>query len=285
MPSVEEVLKQTGFTDDQIKAMDARAMEAFRTVLSSADTAQAAAAKEKENAELALRSNQDLYQNQIVPALDGWGTEKANLEAQVAFYQKQNESARSSGFIPKDAPGYTAPAAAAAPARDERGQFVPGANAVPGSPAYMTLDQGLTALSNAQWVMSEHIRLFGQPIPDEFETVLREATAQRMPFRDYADRKYGFSTKKKEMTEKAAKEHDDKIKADAIAERDKYWAERGGNNPNLRTGSESSFAKVQAGIKSGAVKDPLMMTKEQRHQQTTNLVQTEIRENESSAVH
>src|SRR6516164_3104587 len=134
-PSVRDILKQTGMSDETITALDANVLKAFESVLTTATSSQEDAAEK-------LRLQQDLYDREITPALNAWGSEKATLEAERDFYKKQNEGARTGGFIPKDAPVHVAPT------QDPgTGRFVPAGNPVPGSPSF---DPGkvITAVSN-----------------------------------------------------------------------------------------------------------------------------------------
>lgn len=276
-PTVEEILRQSGLTDEQIKTLDQKVLSGFSTVLTTAASAEAEAAEK-------LRLQQHMYENDIVPALNTWGTEKATLEATVEFYKKQNEGARTAGFIPKDAPGYTAPATD--PTRDGNGRFVPGANAVPGSPAYMTVQDGYKAVTNATWLISEHMRLFGAPPADDIETVIQEANANRMDFRQYASRKFKFDEKKAELTAAKQREHDEGIRKEERAKADKEWSERTGNNPMVRPAAPSQFASVRKAVDTGALKDPLKMSPEERRQQTRQMIHTDIAEPaESVAAH
>lgn len=279
--TVQEVLKQTGMTDEQIAALDSKVVAGFTTVLSTATQAETAAAAAKEAAELAQRAQQELYRDQIAPALDNWATEKANKDAEIAFYRTQMESARSAGFIPRDAPGYTAPATqnpgVNVPQQDPAtGRFVPGANSVPGSPAYMTPQQTYAAVTNATWLINEHMRLHGAPLPDEIDTVLKEANDRRLDFRTYAAQKYKFDDKRAEIAANAQKAHDDKIRAEVAAAKDKEWAEKVGNNPNVRTPVVSSYADVAKAVASGQRKDPLTLTEAQRREQTRDYITTAI---------
>ena len=105
MPSVEEVLRQSGLSDEQIKALDAKIISGFTGVLSAAESDRQAAAQARESAEIAKRSNEKFYDETIAPSLNNWATEKANLEAQAAFYRTQNEVARAGGFQFVEAPG------------------------------------------------------------------------------------------------------------------------------------------------------------------------------------
>jgi hypothetical protein len=262
-----EVLKQMELTDEQINALDAKAIAGFDKVL-------AEAVAEREAAELAKRAQEDLYANRIAPELDKWGIESTQKDALIAFYKTQAEGAKTAGFIPKDAPGFTPPAQDPA-----TGKFVAGGNPVPGSPQF-SQDQILEGISNATWFNQQHQLLYGQPAPDDFLTVVKEATGQHMQFRDYVDKKYGFSTKRTEIAATKSKEHDDQIRKDAAAERDKYWSERSGNNPMVREGVTSGFSKVKEATSAGKRGDPLKMNAEERRAQTRKQIVAEITENE-----
>ncbi len=273
-----EILKQTGLSDAQIDALDTKVLGGFDTVLTTAAQAEKSAREAKEASELAQRAQQQLYDTEIAPSLDRWANEKAEADRMVAFYRAQAESAKAGGFLPKDAPGYVPPA------RDGEGKFVPGANPVPGSPAYLTAQDGIKAVSNVTWVMSEHQRLFGQPLPDDFETLMNESLQARMPFRDYTDKKYGFSTKRAEITANKQKEHDDNIRKETEAKLRKEYAEAGGNNPMVRQGITSQFDKVKAAEKTGQRHDPLKMNADQRRQQTRQVIQAELQDNAAATI-
>lgn len=250
MPTVAEILKQTGFTDEQIAALDPKAITAFSGVLSTAEqeraTAQAAAAaaeaarqaaqKAKEETELLGRSNTEFYETKIIPGLTGWEEEqkrlqsdKANAEALAAFYKAQNDGARAGGFIPADAPTFTpAVVTQPPPVRDGQGRYVSGApGATPGSPQFLEeIDQRLgNGISNVGWAMQEYQRLTGQFLPDSFDKLAAEATQNKLPFRDYVARKYDFQGKQQAIQQKLAKEHDDQVAAAAVSEKEKVWAE------------------------------------------------------------
>ena len=262
-PTVKDILKQTGMTDETITALDANVLKAFESVLTTATSSQEDAAEK-------LRLQQDLYDREIAPALNAWGSEKATLEAERDFYKKQNEGARTGGFIPKDAPVHVAPT------QDPgTGRFVPAGNPVPGSPSF---DPGkvITAVSNAQWAGNEYARLFGGPMPDDFESLLKEATDNRMDFKPWVERKYKFGEKRTEIAAVKQKEHDDKIRSEQKAASDKEWAERVGNNPMVRQGVPSQYDQINAGVKAGQLKDPLTLSPEARRSQTRQNIAAEM---------
>lgn len=288
MPTVEEILKQSGLTDDQIKALDAKIMSGFNTVLSTATAAEANAVKLKDQAELTSRAQQHTLETEINPALDAWATDKANLEAQVSFYRTQNEQARSGGFIPQDAPGYKPPntdpnaqPGGNPPARGNDGRYVAGGNVVPGSPQYISIPDAYTALTNTTWAINEHLRLFGTPLPDEIQTLLQESNQNHLDFRTYVGRKYKFEEKRQEIATAAQKKHDDDIRKDERQKADKDWAEKTGNNPNVRPAESSQYSNLNKAVTAGQLKDPLSMSPAERHQQTRSSIQKDISERET----
>lgn len=249
MPTVQEILKQSGLSDEQITALDAKVITGFSGVLSTAEqerkTAAEAAAKAAEERqaaaeaaakaaeerkaaaqaleaeELRKRSNDEFYAESIVPALNSWSNEKTQKDAELAFYKTQLEGAKATGFIPTDAPGFE-PQAAGAPQRDAQGRYVAGTQGgTPGSPTFTmeAIDQRLgNGLSNIGWAMQEYQRLSGgQFLPDSFDKLAEEANSSRLPFRDYVARKYDFAGKQTEIQRKAQEDHDAKIRQEAAA--------------------------------------------------------------------
>ena len=330
--TVEEILKQTGLTDEQIAALDAKAITAFGGVLSAAeqerqaatlaatkaeqDRAAAAAASEeaekqrqaaaaaKEAAEVAQRANAEFYDQTIAPALNNWGTEKANLEAQAAFYRTQNEAARTAGFVPAEAPAFQAasgPAAAqGTQVRDAQGRYVAGApGGVPGSPTFTMEDvrNGLGStigtLTDIQW---KYQSLYGKPMPIPPTELVRQAEAVKLDPAAYAARTFGFAEKEAEIARKTQEEHDKQIAeqatkpfeqklADAeaaakkaVEDNDRKWAEKIGSNPDVRIAQPSRFTEVSRAVKSGERPDPLLLNESQRRQATATAIRHEVAE-------
>ncbi len=334
--TVHEVLKQSGLTDEQIAALDAKAITAFTGVLSTAEqerkTAQEAAQKaeqerqaattavqkaeeEKQAAAAALeaqelrkRSNDLWYEESVVPALNGWGNEKIQKDAELAFYKSQLDGAKLAGFIPSEAPGFipSAPAAnvQSIQPRDAQGRYVPGMpGSTPGSPTFTldAIDERLgNGVSNIAWAMQTHQKLTGEFLPDPFDQLAKEADASRLPFRDYVSRKYDYAGKQRAMQEKAQREHDDKIRAEAAApfeakiaeekantkklieETNRKWAEQTGSNPDVRRLEPSRFADIARATKAGERPDPLNLSTEQRRQATRQAIRQDMTE-ESAA--
>jgi type II secretory pathway pseudopilin PulG len=318
MPTVQEILIQSGLTPEQIAALDAKALTAFTGVLSTAEQerkqaqeAAAAAKAAQDAAELAQRANKEFYDQTIVPSLTGWETQEqalkaeiANAKALAAYYETQNKTARESGFIAADAPLFN-PAAVAAPGRDPQGKFVAGAQGgTPGSPSFKMeeFENRLgNGLDNGFWAVQEYQRLSGgQFLPDSVSKLAEEATANKLPFRDYVARKYDFASKQAALQAKAKEEERAKWVAEATAplqekikqtenewqkkleEKVKEVSERGGNNPDVRRAAISNYPEVKKAVEQGTRKDPLSMTREERQVEMRRQIQADVAVNEES---
>jgi hypothetical protein len=315
--TVQEALEQTGLTKEQIAALDAKVITGFSGILTTAEQAQAtataAAAKAEadrqaaiaaqEKTELERRSLNEFYETKVVPGLTSWEqeqknlqTEAANAKALAAFYQAQNEGARTAGFIPVEAPKFT-PGSVTPTAegqRDANGRYVAGApGATPGSPQFLEeIDQRLgNGISNVGWAMQEYQRLTGgQFLPDSFDRLAAEATAQKLPFRDYVARKYDFQGKQQAIVQKQQQEHDAKVAQEAAAKaetdwkakmdareqefaaKEKTWAERNANNPDQRVVVSSKIPELQRKVETKELPDPLMMNENQRRANTAKMI-------------
>ncbi len=280
MATVAEILKASGLSDEQIAALDAKAITAFSGVLTTAEQAGMQAAADRERAEIERRSNAKFYDESIAPALNTWGTEKANLEAERAYYKAQNEAARSAGFVPEEAPGFQS--------RDGGGRFVAGApGGTPGSPTFQSIDQlrnevggALGTLADLQW---RHQRLFNEPMPISPTQLVREAESQRLDPVAYAERRFGFQAREQELARKAEQERVDKATQAAVAANDRKWAEKIGSNPDVRIAQPSRFADVARAVKANERPDPLNLNVAQRQQATSQAIRHEITETESVA--
>jgi hypothetical protein len=284
--TVEEVLRESGFTDEQIRAMEPKAITAFSGVLNEAQQA-------RDAAELAQRSYTDFYESRIVPSLTAWDEERARIDnemaasrAEAAFYRTQAEEAKKVGFISADAPSFQQP-------RDNSGRYVANApGGTPGSPTFTggganaeSIDQRLgTGLSNIGWAMQTYQRLNeGAFLPDSFDKLAEEAATQRMPFRDYVSRKYDFAGREAALAKAQQEQHDQKIRADAVAANDRKWAERVGSNPDIRRPVESRFADAAKAQRAGLRPDPLAMNETDRRKATTQAIRRDLTEGDGAA--
>jgi hypothetical protein len=267
MPTVRDVLLQSGLSDEQITALDQKAVAAFERLHTESISA-------REAAELANRAQVEMYEKQIVPALNGWGNEKAALEARAAYYEQLAKQGQAAGFVPPAAPGD------APPPRDQGGRYVANTNAVPGSPDFQKLrDDMAGAVLSLSQLNLKHQRLYGSPLPDDYEPLLKEANAQHMPLNDWVAKKYAFADKEAEIAKKKRDEEREAIRKEAIAEVEKKYAEREAN-PTLKRGESSRFTQLNKSVAKGELKDPLQMTPDQRRAQTRAAIQRETQQAE-----
>jgi hypothetical protein len=274
--TVEEVLRQSGFSDQQIAVLDHRAIVAFSGVLTEAQQA-------RDAAELAQRSNVDFYENRIAPSLANWEEEKSRIEnekartaAELAYYRTQAEEAKKMGFIASDAPGFQP--------NDVQGGYMAGApGGTPGSPQFFDVNRvyeragdAVGVISDIQW---EHQRLFGQPLPVSPSELVRRADAVRLDPRTFAARQFGRDTRRQELQKQEQERHDQKIREEATAVSDRKWAERIGSNPDVRMPQENvRMTEIARGVRSGTRLDPLMLNDQERRRATAMAIRTELAE-------
>jgi hypothetical protein len=272
--TVEDVLRESGLTDEQIKAIDQKAMQGLTTYAQSAN-------QSLEAAELAKRAQSDLYEKEIAPALDNWTKEKADKDARMAAYEAALKSAADSGFqVPPILANRTP-----SPERNPAGQFVAGANAVPGSPQYMSRDEGYAALSSIQYLNHEYMRLHnGAPPPDDLDVLAREAGQQHMSLKDWASKKYQFNEKREALKLAEQKKRDDALVKDTEDRIRKEYAEKFGNNPEIRSPQTSQFSTINKGVKEGQRPDPLKMNRDERRTATRQQIGKEIAEHDAQRV-
>lgn len=270
MPTVQEVLKATGLTDDEIKALNPKLVEGVTTILSTAQ-------QEKEAAELQRRAVSQTFENEISPALDKWANEKVSYDAKIAAYDAALKSAKEGGFTVPDILNPAKP-------KDESGKFVAGGNEVPGSPKFVEnlRNEAAVAVSSIMDLNWRHQTLFGKPMPDSPTTLIREAAAQRLDPITYAAKKYDFAGRETTIKAEEQKKHDDAIRAEAKAESDKAWAEKVGSNPNIRPAQASEFSKIEKAVKAGERKDPTMMSRDERHRQTQKAIMQDVSEHNAT---
>jgi hypothetical protein len=261
MPTVAEVLKSTGFTDEQIAAFDQKAIGAFTTVLTTAE-------QERQKGELAQRAANELFEKEITPALNQWGSKEATLSAERDYYKTLAEKAKDGGFVAEVPPFQQ---------RNQTGQFVPNSNAVPGSPNVADLEakvgNALGTLSDLQW---KYMTLHGKPMPDAPTALAAEAAANRMSLDQWAAKKYDFAGREAAIKQEQQKAHDDAIRKEVAEAKDREWAEKVGTNPHVRQGQVSQFAELKKGVESGSRPDPIKMSREQRHAATAQAIRQEV---------
>ncbi len=275
--TVEDILRESGMTDEQIKALDAKVVTGLTQVVSTAT-------QTLEAAELAKRAQADQYDTNIAPALDAWANEKAQKDAEIAFYRAQLDGAKAGGFIATPPPG--TPVTPPTPARTADGKFIAGGNPVPGSPSFDS-KKLIDDVANFNMFVADttwkYRQLHGTEMPDSPTVIVREAAAQHMSPSAWAAKKYDFAGKEAKIMADAEKAKIDAAVKEAVSAKEREWAEKTGNNPMLRPSQTSQFATIEKAVKDGSRKDPLTMTREQRHAATRQVITKEIAENAAQA--
>ena len=293
--TVEDILRETGFTDEQIKAIDAKAMTALNTYGASANT-------NLEKAELALRAQREEYDTRIAPALANWADRDTRVSTENAAYREFITKMKDSGYLPPEMlaaiPTFGAPAAAAAPGtRGPDGRFVAGGNTVPGSPGpgpapgpdltrvhadlQNEMGRAFAFGMDTQW---RYRSLFGKEMPDSPTQLIREATQNHMDPSAWAAKKYDFTGRETAIRAEEQKKHDDAIRKETADAKDREWGEKISSNPNVRLPQESAFAQISKARADGKRADPLKMTAEERKVSTHSAIQKEFQERSSGMV-
>ena len=267
MPSVHEVLLATGFSEAEIAQMDQRATTAFSTILSNAEA-------ERQQAQLERQSNVQFYEEKVMPGLLSFDQERQELEAAKTKAEREAQylraAAQAAGILPEEV------------TRDPNGRFVAGGGNTPGSPTFLDPNQVAARIGDVAGVLTDiqwkYQTLFGSPLPVNPSKLIQEADAVGQDPASYAARKFRFAEREQELAAKRQQEHDEAIKKAAAAERDRYWSERGGSNPDLRQAQTARMSEVRAAVKAGDVKDPLKMTDAERRAQSRKMIHKEIAE-------
>ena len=248
MITLAEVLLKSGWTQEMIDALDAKAKTGLTDYVTGIE--QTAAQKEKTASELAVkaeadrkaqevaaaaaktaqdaaelqqRSVKEFWDNTYNPGVAAWEAERAKLakaaidaSAEAAFYKAQRTTLVDTlGIKPEDAPVFS-PAAVTPPAVDP--------NKTPGTPTFTINDvrdqlgTSLGTVANIQW---EYQTLYGKPMPISPTELLRQSEANK--FKDpatYANSIFKFSERREEIRLADAKAHDEGIAAAAVAAKD-----------------------------------------------------------------
>lgn len=224
--SWKETLKAKGKTDAEIAEIE-KAVGAsgaiFDEIISGADL-RLAEATEKE------KKLNTWWENDATKQINETYSKLTNAQAEAAFYRTQAEEAKKAGFIKADAPGFTPPTATTTTTTTPT--FQPGQNPVPGSPGapqYMTVGQATAALSGAAYLITEHQRLFNEPLPD-LDGLMTEAVNTGKKAKDVWETKYNVAAKRQAIAEAAQKAHDDKVRQEERERVTREMADRYGND-------------------------------------------------------
>jgi hypothetical protein len=277
--TLEEMLKQQGKTDEEIKAIITTlgpAKGIFETQMAEATRKHEEATRLATEAQEREKKINTFWTEEATPQINSAFSEKAKAEAQAEFYRKQAESAKASGFLPADAPGFVAPnpnPGNSEPARDHNGKFVTNANPVPGSPQYLTMEQGYAAVVETAYLLSEHQRLFGEPLPD-LEILMKEATQTRSKARDIWAKKYNVEQKRADLKKAAEDAHEAKLRAEIEKNVRTEYASKYGNE-NTRPMVPSRFPNYAKDEKTGAP-DKMAWTKSDKRDKLRERIHDQV---------
>jgi hypothetical protein len=273
-----EAAKAMGWTDEQLKALETanpKAGEIFESVIKeAADAKRAADAKVQEATEKEKKIN-TFWENDATPKINDAYSKVAAAQAEAAFYRTQAEEAKKLGFVKADAPGYKAPDPANPnPNPNPTPGFNP--NPVPGSPGapkFMTTTEAMGALTTVSYLMSEHQRLFGEPLPS-LEELMNEAQTRGVKAKDVWETKYNVKAKRDEIAAAAQKKHDDAVAEAAVTK----WKTDNADklfNENTRPQGISMHPKY-AGVDAQGKPDKLAWTKEDRGQALRDRIKQQV---------
>ena len=271
--TVQEALQKSGFTSEQISALDPKLITIFSGIQTEADQAAAKAEADRkaaeasvaaskaalDQAELEKRSVKEFWDQTVNPSIADWDaklkaaeTKAANADALAAFYKAQNEGARSGGFVPMEAPKFASPvpdpnAPPVGQVRDPQGRFVPGPS---GSPVFDTntviskVGDGMNTIQNIMW---KYQSLYaGQPLPIPPSELIAKADQLKLSPMDYASRTFRFAEKEEEQRQAAAKAHDDAIRTARDAEKDAEWKAKLDEREKEFAAKEKKFAETHS---------------------------------------
>lgn len=231
--TVAELLKSKGIADEVAAGLPKEVVAAFTGYVSEADTkyqgatsAAAEAAESLRQAELERKEIGEYVEKSITSI-----TANSALEAREAALNAGIAKMKEKGF---DMTGVI-PEPAAKPA-------VPGSPAIGGNvDAVRNLASATAQFLDAN---NEHIRLYGEPLPDSAESLSVEAARARKPIGEFIGEKYKFGERKTAKAAEARQKEIDKEVNAKVTEMRKADAEARGN-PNLRPGeaSRNSFVK------------------------------------------
>lgn len=251
MPTLTEVLKSAGVTDEVAAGLPKEVVAGLNAFHADAETKLSTAAHKATEAEEARRQaeierkDMQKYVEDYGQTLNAQGSLQAKYDATVAYMK----SLKTQGFdveLPDDI---------AAGVGDGRKAVVPGSPAIGGNAVdevkIISRVRGEVGSVFSQYIdaNNDHIRLTGQPLPETSEAIAVEAARARKPVGQFIAEKYKHNELK---ATKETEAYNARVKADAaviVAEERRKDAEKNGSNPNVRAG-ESSRASIVPKIKS-----------------------------------
>lgn len=232
--TIEEILKNEGYTDEEAKTLidNPKYAGTLKKLVDNAENGQTALLKAQE-LETSIRKFND---ETVIPYGAKKDAEAAQARAEAAKYQTYLKSLKDAGYEIPDA--YLGappedPTKVVPPGRDDKGRYVAPEDLDKQGRAYMSL---LSTVNRA------HKLGVDLDVDANYDAMKKDARPGET-FRDYIDRKYDLTGKEKaKAEEKAAAER--KAIADAAIE-DYKKANPRSENPELRTPAATKFDKFE----------------------------------------
>ncbi len=249
VPKLQDVLLKSGWTQEQIDALDVKAMSGFNGVLAvaeqaekdaltkqteataaaakaeadrkAAEAAQVAAKAAQDAAELQKRSVDEFWANTYNPSVATWETEKQKLvkeaadrAAEAAYYKAQRTTVLEPlGIKLEDAPEYKPIADPAKPV------VTPGTPTLIDPKEFLSrVDKGVYSIQDIAWKYQSLYN--GQPLPISPSELVANADALKLQPMEYATRTFKFAEKEAERTAAIRKAELDAATTAAVAARD-----------------------------------------------------------------
>ncbi len=127
----------------------------------------------------------------------------------------------------------------------------------------MTIDQGVSAIGEAAYLLTEHQRLFNEPLPDLTELMTQAGTSRRRA-RDVWSEKYKVPERRQTIQAEAQKKHDDAIREEERKKVATEYAQKYGNE-GTRPMVASRFPNYAKDEKTGLA-DKLSWTKNDKRE-------------------
>lgn len=293
MKTLEERLQDAGQTDEQIKAIVATlgpARGVFDGALSEAERLNLDATNKLTEAQKKTTDLNKFWNDEATPQINEALSARVVAEAQANFYRTQAQEAKKAGFIAADAPGFdehknddknrNRRAEDSNGNRDRGGRFVEGE--VPGSPKYLTADQGVEAISEAAYLLTEHQRLFNEPLPDLRE-LMTDAGQSRRKARQVWEEKYKVGDRRTAIAAELKAKERAEIEKDVTAKIAKQYADKYGNE-NTRPLQPSRFPNYAKDAVTG-VPDKLAWTKADKRERLRSRIYEQVAKEGTPSVH
>ena len=260
MPSVREILQQSGVDEYTINSLDQNVMTGFANVLAEAESQKISVDK--------------FWKETYAPGISQWESEKADLAKRIAATEARNAALETErrvlaeqGVITGDSMGQ--------PRDNGTGRFT-----TPGTPAFSgdandIVSRVATGVGSILDITHKYQQLYGTTLPVNPSALIAEADRAGISPMEYANRQFKFA-------EKERQQYEDQIRRDERTKADKEWSERTGANPDVRQpNGAAGMTAIRKATESGQRQSPLGKSLEDRRAMTRAAVHRDLAERET----